>query len=257
MTEKYEDNYKLLMKTAVLAGEILLSSGAETYRVEDTISRILHKSGLENVEVVAVLTGIMATIGDDTMEPITYVKAVKDSGMNINKIIVVNQVSRKFCNDEMSLEDAYHKLSSCKWKRYGTVYYSVAVVAIVIGFAMFFGGDFTDIVATAITGGVLAVLMAFGKRFRINGFIHNILNCMGIALTAMLLQVANPAVNSEVVIISSIMPLVPGVALTNGVRDILEGDYISGNSRILKAFLIAAGIAIGVGFGLRIFELIC
>ena len=46
------------------------------------------------------------------------------------------------------------------------------------------------------------------------------------------------------------MPLVPGVALTNAIRDILQGDYISSCARIIEAFMIAASVAIGVGAGI-------
>ena len=48
------------------------------------------------------------------------------------------------------------------------------------------------------------------------------------------------------------MPLVPGVAITNAVRDTLLGDYISGAARILEAFLIAAAVALGVGTGMAL-----
>lgn len=54
----------------------------------------------------------------------------------------------------------------------------------------------------------------------------------------------------NVIIIASIMPLVPGVAITNAVYDTLHGDYISGAARMLEAFVTAAAIAIGVGLGM-------
>lgn len=248
-----ETNHKLLMKTAMLAGELLLSSGAETYRVEDTMRRILCKSECEKVEVFVVLTGIMATLDDESIETISQVQAVKDVGMNIHKIIEVNDVSRKYCNNQITLEEAYERLNVQEWMEHKTMLYNVAMVGIATGFAMFFGGTFVDVVASAIVGIVLAVLVTILKRFRVNGFIQNIIACTGISFTAMTLSFVLPNINSEIVIISSIMPLVPGVAITNGVRDVLEGDYISGNSRILKAFLVAVGIAIGIGIGLTIF----
>lgn len=51
-------DYKLVMNTAVLAGEMMLRSGAETYRVEDTINHILHTADTETVEAQCVMTGI-------------------------------------------------------------------------------------------------------------------------------------------------------------------------------------------------------
>ena len=43
-------DYQALIEMAVLAGEIMLVSGAEVYRIEDTVSRILKQSGLEGIE---------------------------------------------------------------------------------------------------------------------------------------------------------------------------------------------------------------
>ncbi len=248
-----EQNYKLLMKTAILSGEILLSSGAETYRVEDTMKHILNKSGLETVETFAVLTGIMATLDDESIETISYVKQVSDVGMNINKIIMVNDIARRFCKDEITLEEAYFKLKNYQWRKYNTTHYSIAVIGIVVGFSIFFGGAVLDVGVAAFVGMILALLMAMGKMFGFNGFIYNIVNGVGISFFTLMAQYLLPEVNKEIVIISSIMPLVPGVALVNGVRDVIEGDYISGNSRILKALLTAAGIAIGIGLGILLF----
>ena len=50
-------------------------------------------------------------------------------------------------------------------------------------------------------------------------------------------------------VIGSIMPLIPGVPFTNSIRDIADGDYISGSVRMLDALLVFFCIAIGVGIG--------
>ena len=50
-------------------------------------------------------------------------------------------------------------------------------------------------------------------------------------------------------IIGALMVLTPGVALTMGVRDILNGDYLSGSIRLLDALVIAGSIAGGVVLG--------
>ena len=50
------------------------------------------------------------------------------------------------------------------------------------------------------------------------------------------------------IIIGGIIPLVPGLAFTNGIRDIADGDYISGSVRLLDALLVFLSIAVGVVF---------
>ena len=70
------------------------------------------------------------------------------------------------------------------------------------------------------------------------------------------MNIAMPSINMDIVIVSAIMPIVPGVAITNAIRDTLQGDYLSGCARILEAFLKAASIALGVGIGMAVFEMI-
>ena len=66
---------------------------------------------------------------------------------------------------------------------------------------------------------------------------------------AIAVQTVVPTVNANAAIIGALMVLTPGVALTMGVRDILNGDYLSGSIRLLDALLIAGSIAGGVVLG--------
>ena len=79
-------DYKLLMNTAVLAGETMLKSGAETYRVEETIIRILETANVDTVETVVLTTGIFVTLDNPDMENISVIKRVESRGMNLNRI---------------------------------------------------------------------------------------------------------------------------------------------------------------------------
>ena len=58
----------------------------------------------------------------------------------------------------------------------------------------------------------------------------------------------------ENVISGAIMPMVPGVAFANGIRDIADGDYISGAVRLLDAILRFICIAIGVGAAFTVYH---
>ena len=99
-------DYQVLIEMAVLAGEIMLVSGAEVYRIEDTVSRILKQSGLEGIEVFALATGIFATLSDPSISAITVVKRVNKRSTNLNRVYRVNNISRRFCAGEMTVEEA-------------------------------------------------------------------------------------------------------------------------------------------------------
>ena len=89
-------DYKLVIRTAVLAGELMLLSGAETYRVEDTMNRILQTAGTQTAEALVFRTRILATcIDDPDIEPVTMMRRVKASGTNLNRIMQVNAISKE------------------------------------------------------------------------------------------------------------------------------------------------------------------
>ncbi len=260
---------KSIANMAVLAGEIMLRSGAETYRVEDTIKHILDTAGTSGAgsssesrndrteqdspvrtESLVMLTGIIVTIERPGQEAVTVMRRVHDRGTNMHRIVEVNEISRKYCAGELSAEETWEKLKSIKGRQYTVWMYNIATVLVPAGFAPLFGGGIREIPAAAAVGVLLAVVMTVGKRLRISSFILNMICAGGVAVAAMALKVWNPALNMDTVIISGIMTLVPGVAITNAIRDTLRGDYISGGARALEAFVTAAAVAIGAGVGI-------
>ena len=82
-------------------------------------------------------------------------------------------------------------------------------------------------------------------RFRRRGLAASILGGLLTALLPQLLTMAVPGLQAELVIAGAVMPLVPGLAMTNAVQDAMRGDMVSGLSHgtqaILTAFLIAGG----------------
>ena len=210
---------KSIVEMAVLAGEIMLRSGAETYRVEDTMKHILGTTGTAEAEALVMLTSIMVTVSRPGEDTVTVMRRVYDRGTNMHRIVEVNEISRKYCAGELSAEEARKKLKNIKGKQYTTWMYNLATVMVPAGFAPLFGGGPVEFVSAAAAGVILAVLMTIGKRIRLGGFVLNVL-CAA------------------------------GVAAADAIRDTLRGDYISGGARALEAFVTAAAVAIGVGAGI-------
>lgn len=249
-------DYKLLVDTAILAGQLMLSSGAETYRVEDTMYHILHTGEAESVEALALMTGIMITVHAKGMEqPLSVMKTVNRRSTNLYKVIQVNDISRRYCEGGMTLEEAYQALHHLKKNHYSRLVYNLATAGVAVGFAMMFGGRWMDVTSTAVVGLMLAGMIMVSNMTHMNSIISDILSGVVIALTTLgIRQCVFPTADMDIIIVSTIMPIVPGVAITNAIRDVLYGDYLSGCARILEAFLKAASIALGVGVGMAVYS---
>lgn len=51
-----------------------------------------------------------------------------------------------------------------------------------------------------------------------------------------------PQTNPYLIIIGAVINMLPGVALTNGIRDLLHGDSVSGLTRLGEAFPLVPGV---------------
>ena len=150
----------------------------------------------------------------------------------------------------MTVEETYKELKQIKGKQYSVAVYNLATILVPVGFAPLFGGGVKETLVSAAVGCILAFLITLGKKIPMSSFILNAICAFGVAVTAACVNRVTSGWNLDIVIISSLMPLVPGVAITNAIRDTLRGDYISGGARILEAFLTAAAIGLGAGTGM-------
>lgn len=249
-------NDKLLVETAVLAGEIMLISGAEIYRVENTIDHILRKAGRETAEAIVFSTGIFASLNDPSIEAITVARRVPGRSTNLNRVYLVNDVSRRLCEDCMTVEEAYGRLKEIRQTiQYGRRVKNIGIMGVAVFFTLLLGGGIRDCLAAAVTGVLLAFAMEVSVRGRLNEFCVNGVCAFLIAITTLFMERwFMPGIKSDIIIIGAIMPLVPGVIFTTAIRDTLNGDYASGTARIMEAVVIALAVAAGVGAGMGLFQ---
>ncbi len=248
-------NYQALFKTAMLAGEIMAQSGAETYRVEDTMIRILKSAGLSSVEVYATTTGIVATLSDPAMEPITGVKRIANRSNNLSRINDVNQISRNICDGMISVEEACEKLEEIRnSKTYNSLVIAIATIVSMGGFVGIFGGSLLDCFFAGINGIFIVIIGKLADNRVSSTFIIDMAKSFVLAVITMIIAKYNNNIDRNLIIIGSIMPLVPGIPITNAIRDTLQGDYNSGTARAVEAFVISLGISVGVGLGIGFFN---
>lgn len=250
--------YRKLLDMAVLAGEIMIRSGAETHRVEDTLQRILSTSNFAHAESFVFTTGLIVTLSDPASETLSITQRISGTSQNLGRVAEVNSVSRDFCDGKITLEEAIAKLRVIKNKRqYSNFLTTFGIVLASSGFAIVFGGSFWDAIGAFFCGLFLSfVLLVLGPKIN-RPFITSVIGAAVITVGATSFSYfagkwTGLDFHSQYMIVGSMMPLVPGLALTNAIRDTLQGDYISAGSRMIEALMIAASVALGVGAGLSL-----
>lgn len=255
----FADHYLQVFQIAQLTGEIMLKNGAETYRVEDTISRILGTTGFAQIEAFTTLTGITISMGDPSITPIASVKRVQSRSNHLRKVEMANDLSRRFVNGKIDIDGALAELKRIDQDPLAYPRYVVVpACAMACGcFCLIFGGNPRDFLATVLVGTLYGCFTILTDRLSTISFMKDFLCSILIGFFSILLTHIIPlAEHMELVIAGSIMPLVPGLAITNAIRDTLYGDYLSGLARALEACLTAIVIAGGASLVIRGYELL-
>lgn len=245
---------KKLLVLATLAGDIMLRSGAEIYRVEDTTIRICKsRKGIKYVEAYIVPTGIFLSL-EYNGELFSYIKRVKTISIDLNKITLVNEFSRSFVNSRMSIADGLEELKKInKTNGYTKLTKSIFGSFAAAFFCVLLGGSALDFVASAIVSFIVLGIINLISKFELTFFVNNLFGSMLAAALSHILVKIGIGGNLDKVIIGSIMCLVPGVPITNAIRDTMSGDFLSGLSRGMEAVFSALAIALGVGIILNFY----
>lgn len=249
---------KAIAILATYAGEILLRNGAETYRVEETVRRMCTAKGLQYIETFVTPTGIIVNVDNKDTQPVTIVRTIERRGFNLSKVVAVNDFSRQFTTRHIALEAGIAELKAIDSGNLGyrrtTVILSAGIAASAA--AILLGGSWQDFLPTLVAA-ILVQTLPEGIPF-LNQvlFSKNYLGGLLAALTAALFLKLGLGAHQDKIIVGALLPLVPGVAVTNSIRDFISGDLISGTIRGVEALLASIAIAGGVGLGLSLYLLL-
>lgn len=245
-------NYNMLLDLATDLGYELAMSGAETFRVEESISRILASYGKES-EVFAIPNYLVVSIIGDDGVPVTRMRRIGQHGNDLDSVERFSGLSRALCNRTPDPETGMQWLDMVRSQRrkYSTVFQYLGYFLGAAGYGLFFGGNPIDGLCAGVCGILVGLVDKITGEMKANPFFRTIAASFLMAMLAYLMGHAGIASNPDAVTIGALMILVPGLLFTNAMRDIIYGDTNSGVNRIVQVFLIAVAIALGTASAWR------
>ena len=241
-------DYYNLIELCTELGYNLAMSGAETFRVEDTIKRIMATYGI-TAEVFAIPNNLIVSIESDTMKPMTRMRRIGFHGNDLDSVERFNALSRRICAEK---PDPLLAIQWLKETKASKVSHKLPIQLLgsmigAAGYTLFFGGNQIDFLWALLCGLMVGVVNCALTKFKANPFFSTSLNAFFMSLLAYILASTQLTPNADSIIIGTLMILLPGLVFTNAIRDIIYGDTNSGINRIIQVFLIAAAIALGTG----------
>ena len=247
-----------VMEVAMKAGRLLLENGAEIFRVEETMERICHHFHVADPSFFVLSNGIFMT-GSGQGAPagghFSRVEHIPVKGAQLDRVVAVNQLSREIEGGGCTLTEARARLDEIermpgkrRWQQ---------ILASGVGSACFcilFGGSGMDSVASFLAGLLLYAYVLYVSAPHMSRMIGNVLGGALASAACVLFCALGLGDDLSHMIIGAIIPLIPGVPFVNGVRDLADGDYISGSVRLLDAILTFVCIATGVGVVISLYH---
>lgn len=252
---------KDILNLALMAGDIMLRNGGETYRCEETMIRICNACGIHTVETFVTPTGIFLSIDRKELSKIdqdenfdesanatfTFQRRIRNRNIDLAKVSKINDFSRSFSLEKYTLQQAMERLKEID----GPPQYSLFIRSFFAGFAAasftgMNGGHANDILCSLVIGVLMYSLISVHDKLQENNFIKTLVAAGFGSALAVLCGYFHLATSTSTVIIGAIMILLPGVSITNAIRDSISGDLLSGMVRAFEAFITSASIAVGV-----------
>jgi len=234
----------------------MLANGAETARVEDTIERLLASSGSKNVGVFVSITAIIAGLDDEDGNARSVIKRVSSRGYNLSKIAKINDISRAYVSKEISLDEVEQKLNDVEAEKgYSMISKTLASAVACLCFSYMIGQNAVAAVNAFFIGIIVSLIVSALSAKNLSSYLVTIIAGCAISFIAVVFVLLgfNQFDSIDIAIIGSILPYLPGIAMTNAIRDVLCGNYISGICRGLEAIFVTLCLSGGVGVVLGIY----
>ncbi len=227
--------------------EMMIAAGAEIYRAEESARRILEAYGMTQVDVYATTSNIIVSVetADGTVK--THTRRVPQIATDIEKVHRLNDLVRRVSAAPPAVAELSAELDTVRQ----TPQYPAWVVTLFYGviaaaFYLFFGGRYWVELLVSFGAGIVTGLLTAGlDKVNANKFLVKFLCAFSACMISFVLKRAGYIHSVDYIIIGNIMTLIPGIGLTNSLRDLFSGDSISGILRLIEAALLALAIACG------------
>ena len=237
-------NYNKIVQGILDIGESMLISGAENYRIEDSLYRMCRSYGFVKYDVFVIPSNIQITVETENGDIITQVRHIENADIDFDQLDYMNNLCRYVCShtpDEEENRPPQHPAAK----------YFAGVMG-GTGFAVFFGCNFKDAIVAVIVSLMIVVVGKWLEKREGNLFVYNTILSF-LSEVIIVLSVRNGfADHPERIMIGIVMLLISGLSTTNGIREILQKDYISGFINIMNSILGAAGIAVGTALAMLV-----
>ena len=234
-----------ILDAVIDVGKGLLVSGGEVFRVEDSLRRMLFSYGIEKVDVFTITSVIMVTIQTSDDRIYTNTRRIQRTEINLKRLDMLNSLSRFICKNKPEPDEIMKSLEGImNYEEYSALIKKISYAVVSFSFCKIGGGDFIECIISGFLGILLINTVKMFERIEVNklvaligaSFICGVMGKLGAYIFS---------VDAAKIAVGNIMLLVPGLTVTNALRDLITGDTMAGILHLSDGILIATCLVLG------------
>lgn len=227
-------------------GVSMLGSGADVRQVERMLSRVGQAYGADTMNVFVITAVIVVTMTLPSGNEYTQTRRIsKAESTDFTKLEALNKLCVECCENPLPLDQLQERYAAIKEKKMGNTALFLGAILSTGAFAVFFGGSWLEAVMAACIGVLVCFTMKYWRTYLPNTLIYDFVVALLAGILIGVLAKLIPDLSGDMVMVGVIMILIPGVAITNSLRDLIAGDTISGVMRLIESLLWASALALG------------
>lgn len=246
MTNK-DATIQIKIKFIMLIGKSLHRYGASADRIEKALTLLCQNLSVQG-EFFSLPTGIFASF-KSTDDEFNRMERLEPGKINLAKLYFVDQTVDQVAENSITIEDGIQQtldvLSS--ELQFNNIQSSFAYSLIAMSICIFLDGTYVDALVSIFIGFIVGFFAESVKEERIDSISEGI-NSFLVAILCIGIGVYYP-INTNIVILSSLITLVPGLSVTMAIGELSSQNLTSGTARLLGASMILLKISFGVFIG--------
>lgn len=271
------ENRSEILHELLNMGEAMLTAGAEVSRVEGTLSELGHAYGASSMNVFAITATLVVTMEFPDGERLTQTRRIVGPGVTDYRIVAAfHKLARRCRENPPTPRELGLEIEACTMQPADRFAFYLGSIIAAAGFAVFFGGTAADAAFAAVFAVVICLMQERMAPRCPNTLVFDLLCSLiaGVATCATVAVTENIALNVfgfgvgatealagqsawlhlDKILIGEVMLLIPGIFMTNAIRDMLVGDTVAGTMRFVETMLWAIALAGGFMTALLLFD---
>ncbi len=223
--------------------------GTGSNDLEAELSKLASKLEIKG-SFMTTPTAINMTLNDRRGGILSQMIRVYPGGIDLFKLNEAKKIIDEVHTDQISLQGAIERLQALEGEalQYGLMLKMLGFPLTSAGLTYLSGGSFQDILAAFFTGSLVAFLIFNLKSKKIEAVKETVIALFA-TIVVFLLKTQLPDLNVQIIVMTSLIVLIPGLSLTIAIGELASKHLVSGTARLMGALVdfgkITAGIVAG------------